>query len=106
MKIKRFNEELDPVEINKEELMKMIEELEDFVAIAKDKQTYTESSLQELSNYSNTSKKGNDQIDDTIISLQSIKKNLDDIIDGLDTSITNLQSYVDTGSSFLLSENK
>ena len=106
MKIKRFNEELDPVEINKEELMKMIEELEDFVAIAKDKQTYTESSLQELSNYSNTSKKGKDQIDDTIISLQSIKKNLDDIIDGLDTSITNLQSYVDTGSSFLLSENK
>jgi chromosome segregation ATPase len=106
MKIKRFNEELDPVEINKSELMKMIEELEDFVAIAKDKQTYTESSLQELSNYANTSKKGNDQIDDTIISLQSIKKNLDDIIDGLDTSITNLQSYVDTGSSFLLSENK
>jgi hypothetical protein len=106
MKIKRFNEELDPVEINKSELMKMIEELEDFVAIAKDKQTYTESSLQELSNYANPSKKGNDQIDDTIISLQSIKKNLDDIIDGLDTSITNLQSYVDTGSSFLLSENK
>ena len=106
MKIKRFNEELDPVPVNKEELMKMIEELEDFVAIAKDKQTYTESSLQELSNYANISKKGNDQIDDTIISLQSIKKNLDDIIDGLDTSITNLQSYVDTGSSFLLSENK
>lgn len=106
MKIKRFNEELDPVEINKEELMKMIEELEDFVSIAKDKQTYTESSLQELSKYANPSKKGNDQIDDTIISLQSIKKNLDDIIDGLDTSITNLQSYVDSGSSFLFSENK
>lgn len=106
MKIKRFNEELDPVEANKEELMKMIEELEDFVAIAKDKQTSTESFLQELSKYVNPSKKGNDQIDDTIISLQSIKRNLDDMIDSLDTSITNLQSYVDSGSSFLFSENK
>ncbi len=106
MKIKRFNEELDPVEINKQDLMDAIKELEDFIAIAKDKQTYTESTLQYLSNYGNTSKKGNDQIDDTIISLQSIKKNLDDIIDSLDTSITNLQSYVDSGSSFLFSENK
>lgn len=106
MKIKRFNEELDPIEINKQDLMDMIKELEDFAAIAKDKQTYAESTLQELSKYKNPSKKGNDQIDDTIISLQSIKKSLDDIIDSLDTSISNLQSYVDSGSSFLLSENK
>lgn len=106
MKIKRFNEEIDPIEMDKQRVREVIEELEDFAAIAKDKQTFTETLLEELSKYGNPSKKGNDQIDDTIISLQSIKKNLDDTIDGLDTSITNLQSYVDSGSSFLFSENK
>ena len=42
------------------------------------------------------------EIDHTISSLQSIKKNLDQVIDDLDTSITNLQHYLDDDAKYLL----
>ena len=106
MKIKRFNEELDPIEMDDERVMEIIEELEDFLSINKDKQTYTQSLLDELSRYKNPSNKGSDQIDDTLISLQVIKKNLDEIVDKLDTSIQNLQSYIDDDRKYLFSDNK
>lgn len=103
MRIKRFNEELDPIKMDNGKANDMIKELEEFIAISVTKRTSIESFLQELSNYENPSNKGNDQIDDTILAMQSIKNNLDDIINDLDTSINNLKSYVDSGSSFLIS---
>ena len=75
MRIKRFNEEVDPVEMDNDRVKDIIKELEDFLAISKDKTTYTETILEELEKH----KKGTkdlDEVDHTISSLQSIKKNL------------------------------
>jgi len=106
MKIKRFNEELEPIEMDSQRVKEIIEELEDFLAIVNDKQTRTESIINELTKYKNPSKKGNDQIDDTIISLQVVKKSLDEAIDKLDTSIQNMNSYIEDDRKYLYSENK
>jgi hypothetical protein len=60
----------------------------------------------ELSNYKNISTKSNDQIDDSIAALQIIKKNVDDSVDKLDTVVTNIQSYNESGRKYLYTENK
>ena len=69
-----------------------------------DKSKYIESLLNELSNYKNDSKKGNDQIDDSILALQVIKKDIDDCSDKIDTIINNLLDYNDGGRKFLYTE--
>ena len=101
MRIKRFNEEVDPVEMDNDRVKDIIKELEDFLAISKDKSTYTETILEELEKHKKDTK-DLDEVDHTISSLQSIKKNLDQVIDDLDTSITNLQNYLDDDAKYLL----
>ena len=64
------------------------EELKDFAAIMLDKSKYIESLLNELNNFRSDSKKGNDQIDDSIAALQVIKKDVDDCNDDARYRIT------------------
>ncbi len=107
MRIKRFNEELDPVEkMDDARVRDIIEELKDFLAISKDKSTYTETILDELEKHKSNNSKDLNEIDNTILSLQPIKKNLDQVIDDLDDSIKYLETYLEDGSKYLLSENK
>ena len=105
MKIKRFNED-EQVDISSERVSEINEELKDFAAIMLDKSKYIESLLNELNNFRSDSKKGNDQIDDSIAALQVIKKDLDDCIDKLDTVVSNLDSYNQDGRKYLYTENK
>ena len=77
MKIKRFNED-EQVDISSERVTEVLEELKDFASIMDDKSKYVDSLLNELNNYKSDSKKGNDQIDDSIAALQVMKKDIDD----------------------------
>lgn len=107
MKIKRFNEELEEVvDISQERVGEIIEELKDILSSLEDKNKSIESYSNEFNNYKSKSKKGNDQIDDSIAALQVIKKDLDSSIDKVDTVINNLVSYNDEGRNFLYTENK
>jgi DNA repair exonuclease SbcCD ATPase subunit len=105
MKIKRFNED-EQVDISSERISEINEELKDFAAIMEDKSKYVESLLNELNNYKSDSKKGNDQIDDSIAALQVIKKDVDDCSDKIDTVINNLMDYNDGGRKYMYTENK
>lgn len=105
MRIRRFNEAEAPL-LEDEKARKIIEELEDFLAQMKDKQTSTDEHINTLENYTNPSKKANDQIDDAIAALREVKKSVDQVIDKLDTTIQNLNSYTEDGSEFLYSETK
>jgi DNA repair exonuclease SbcCD ATPase subunit len=105
MKIKRFNED-EQVDISSERISEINEELKDFAAIMEDKSKYVESLLNELNNYRSDSKKGNDQIDDSIAALQVIKKDVDDCSDKIDTVINNLMDYNDGGRKYMYTENK
>lgn len=105
MKIKRFNED-EQVDISSERVSEINEELKDFSSIMLDKSKYIESLLNELNNYKSDSKKGNDQIDDSIAALQVIKKDVDDCNDKIDTVINNLMDYNDGGRKYMYTENK
>ena len=100
MKIKRFNED-EQVDISSERVSEINEQLKDFAATMLDKSKYVESLLNELNNFKSDSKKGNDQIDDSIAALQVIKKDVDDCNDKIDTVINNLMDYNDEGRKFL-----
>lgn len=107
MKIKRFNEAVEEqVDISTERVGEIIEDLKDFVSTIEDKNKTIESYINELNNYKNKSKKGNDQIDDSIAALQVIKKDLDDTLDKADTIINNLMNYNEEGRKYLYTENK
>ena len=105
MKIKRFNED-EQVDISSERVSEINEQLKDFAATMLDKSIYIESLLNELNNFKSDSKKGNDQIDDSIAALQVIKKDVDDCNDKIDTVINNLMDYNDGGRKYMYTENK
>lgn len=107
MRIKKFNEELEEtVDISQERVGKIIEELKDILSSLEDKTKSIEGFTNEFNNYKSKSKKGNDQIDDSIAALQVIKKDLNSSIDKVDTVINNLVSYNDEGRKYLYTENK
>ena len=105
MKIKKVfeNEETD---ISTTRVGEIIEDLRGFTSTIEDKNKKIESYINELNNYKNQSKKGNDQIDDSIAALQVIKKELSDSLDKADTVINNLMDYNDEGRKYLYTENK
>jgi hypothetical protein len=65
-----------------------------------------DSLISEFSNYKSESSKGNDQIDDSIASLQYVKKDIEDVLDKLDNVVTNLKDYNQSGRKYLYTENK
>lgn len=105
MKIKRFIES-DQVDISPERVNEIIKELKDVSSTMDDKFVYTDELLNELNNYKNQSRRGNDQIDDSISALQMMKKDIEDCKDRLDTIINNLLDYNESGRKMMYSENK
>jgi len=105
MKIKRFNED-EQVDISTERVNEMVEQLRDFASTMNDKSKLVESLINELNNYRSDSKKGNDQIDDSIPALQVIKKDIDYSSDKLDTVVSNLLDYNEGGRKYLYTETK
>jgi hypothetical protein len=107
MKIRRFNEANDEqLDISTDRSGEMIEKLKDSLSIIEDKSKFIDTMLSELENYKSKSKKGNDQIDDSLSALQIVKRNLDEAVDKIDTVIGNLMDYNDEGRKYLYTENK
>lgn len=105
MKIKRFNES-EQLDISTERVGEIVESVKEMMAFIDDKNDFLESLLNELNNYKNESSKGNDQIDDSIASLQVAKKDVDNILDKLDNVVSNLKDYNDSGRKYLYTETK
>jgi ABC-type transporter Mla subunit MlaD len=105
MKIKRFNES-EQLDISTERIGEIVESVKEMMAFIDDKSDFLESLLNELNNYKNESSKGNDQIDDSIASLQVAKKDVDNILDKLDNVVSNLKDYNDSGRKYLYTETK
>jgi molecular chaperone GrpE (heat shock protein) len=105
MKIKRFNES-EELDISQERVGEIISELRELLTDLETKSELSDSLLNEFNNYKNQSKKGNDQIDDSIAALQVLKKDLSSSIDKVDTVINNLMSYNEEGRKYLYTETK
>jgi methyl-accepting chemotaxis protein len=105
MKIRKFNEQ-EQLDISVDRVGDIIKDMRELSSTLEDKNKIVESYINELNNYKNISKKGNDQIDDSIFALQVIKKDIDDSIDKVDTVINNLMNYNDEGRKYLYTETK
>lgn len=103
MRIKKFNEALD---ISSERISEMIEELKELLTSLEEDNKVIERYLNELEDYKKQSTKGNDQIGDSSIAFQVIKKNISEAIDKTDTVIKNLNDYKENGRQYLYTENK
>lgn len=103
MKIKRFNESED-YDISPERTSEIIEELKNILSSFNSDIKNIELYINELNNYKSNSKKGNDQIDDSISALEITRKDLENSIDKVDTVVSNLLNYNDNGREFLYSE--
>lgn len=97
MKIKRFNESEEVNEISPERVNEIIEELKNFSDKISDKSRDIEAILNEFNNYKSQSVKSNDQIDDSIIYLQMVKKDIENSNDRINKIINNLNSYNEGG---------
>ena len=106
MRIKRFNEKNEQIDISSERTEEMIGQLKEMVSDLDARNKTIESLNNELNNFVNNSQKGNDQIDDSIFALQEIKKSLDNSINKIDTIVENLESYNNEGRKYLYTENK
>jgi uncharacterized protein YoxC len=105
MKIKRFNESQEDINISTQRVDEIIEDMNNMLSNLDDKNKTLQSYTNELSNYKSSSKTSNDQIDDSIVALEISIKNNEDTIDKIDTIISNLLNYNDNGRDFLYSEN-
>lgn len=105
MRIKRFNES-EQIDISTERVTEIVDSIKEMMSFIDDRNGFLESLLNELNNYKNDSNKGNDQIDDSIASLQVVKKDVENILDKLDNVVSNLSDYNDGGRKYLYTETK
>jgi ABC-type transporter Mla subunit MlaD len=105
MRIKKFNEK-EQIDISSERVEEIVDELRKLSSKLENGYKVSDSFINEFNNYKSDSQKGNDQIDDTVFALEVVKKNLDDSLDKLDTSLKNLLSYSQEGRKYLYTENK
>lgn len=103
--LRKFNEG-EQIDITADRVNEINEQLEDFSSTIQEKLKLIDSLINELNNYKNDSNKGNDQIDDSIIALQVIKKDIEDCNDKIDTVVNNLKDYNDSGRKYLYTETK
>ena len=106
MRIKRFYENSEVNDISSERVSEIIEELRVHISDINTKKEYFETIYIELNNYKSKSTKSNDQIDDSIINLDLIVEDTNDIINNIDSVLNNLVNYIDNGREYLYTEKK
>jgi chromosome segregation ATPase len=101
MKIRKFYEAEETVDISNERVKELIDQLSGINTLIDSKKTELMSILSELSNFRSKSTKSNDQIDDSVSNLETIETKISDISTSLDTVVNNLKDYNDSGRKYL-----
>ena len=106
--LKRFNEEKEKDEVmdlSPDRLDEINKSLTQFTSEVKNKLEIVDSFINELENYTVQNGK-NDQIDESILNLQLVKKNLEEALDKSDNTLNQLKDYGDNGRQYLLGKEK
>lgn len=98
--LKRFNEKKEILELSPERLDEINKSLVEFSSELNSKIELIESYLNELENYSSGNDE-NDQIDESILNLQIVKKSLEESLDKIDNTSNKLKDYGDKGRQYL-----
>jgi DNA repair ATPase RecN len=114
MKIKRFfeNEFQGPEgsidltnDISTSRVEEIIKDITSFLEKLDEEHTSLKKFEEELSRYKSSSKKGNDQIDDSVLQLQQINKSIEsEIKSKLDDVVDKLKDYITNGRNYIYSE--
>lgn len=92
-------------DISSERVEEIVREILTLLDKFQEGQTKLKKFEEELSKYRNKSKKGNDQIDDTVIEIQQVNKSLEiDVQSKLDNIIEKMKDYIDNGRNYIYSE--
>lgn len=103
--LKRFNEGKEVLDLSPERLDEISKSLVEFSSEISSKIELIDSFINELENYT-TGEDKNDQIDESILNLQIVRKNLGESLDKVDNTSNQLKDYGDNGRQFLFGEKK
>jgi len=101
MRIRKFNESGEVEDISNDRIKEILESIKKMSSIIDGQKDELQSFSSELSKFKSKSNKSNDQIDDTVLILESIKSKMDDLLSGLDTVNNNLMDYTENGRKYL-----
>jgi uncharacterized coiled-coil DUF342 family protein len=101
MRIKKFLEQEEVVEISNERVDEIISTMQVMNSSIEDHSKKLQSIANELMNFRSKSTTANNQIDDSNLTLEEIVSNLDDIASKLDAVVTALEDYKENGPRFL-----
>jgi uncharacterized coiled-coil DUF342 family protein len=102
MQIKRFNEQESSIlDISNERVQEIMDEMGSYASTFEDKLEKIKNFERELSKFRSKSKKGNDQIDDSVIELQELIKSIEGLRSNLDNVLHNLEDYKESGREFI-----
>jgi len=101
MKIRKFNENADIIEISNEKVNSIIDDLSNIMSSVNKNKISIETISNDLSGYRSSSKKANDQIDDTVSDLEVIKTKVNDMIGLIENAVKNLKDYNQNGRKYL-----
>jgi prefoldin subunit 5 len=101
--LKRFNEKKEILDLSPERLGEIEKSLTEFTSELSAKLELIDSYLNELENYT-TGEGDNDQIDESILNLQVVRKNIEESLDKTDNAINQLKDYGDKGRQYLFGD--
>ena len=101
MKIRKFNEAEEVLNISNERVDEIMGELSSISSEIDAKSKIINGLLNELENYKTKSKKANNQLDDASLNINSVKIKLDESTTLIDNIIGLLKDYNTNGSKYL-----
>jgi len=101
MRIKKFVESTNLEDISSERIAEILKIIKETSELFDTKKEDISTFVTELSKFRSNKKKSNDQIDDTVLNLESTKKKISDVLTLLDTISSNLEDYKDNGRRYL-----
>jgi ABC-type transporter Mla subunit MlaD len=100
MRIFKFNE-AELSEISPDRVSEIIENMSTISNDVRQKQESIDALINELGNFKTSNKSSNDQIDDSISSLEILRKLLGDSLDKMDNVVINMKDYSKDGRKYL-----
>lgn len=100
MRIFKFNE-AELSEISPDRVSEIIENISTISNDVRQNQESIDALINELGNFKTSNKSSNDQIDDSISSLEILRKLLGDSLDKMDNVVINMKDYSKDGRKYL-----
>jgi ABC-type transporter Mla subunit MlaD len=101
MKISKFYEANSLEDISNDRIKEILNSLRNTSDVIDDKIEEVQSFLSEFEKFKGKSRKSNDQIDDTILNLESLKSKMSDILKTISSVNENLTDYKENGRRYL-----